>query len=101
MCHTWINRLTYQMMTLIVCSIFDKKDAFDFEIANFRDLPGNIPTTYGYGPLISQRIRYSWACHNYRNFSSLHSERLFNQNFSARKLIRTVYKFMGRYPELA
>ena len=49
-------------------------------------------------------IRYSWACHNYDNFSSRHSmlaERLFNQGFSARKLMRTFYKFMGRYPENA
>ena len=28
----------------LVCSIFDKKDAFDFDIVNFSDLSGNIPT---------------------------------------------------------
>ena len=60
----------------------------------------NTPT---YGTYISQVIRYSRACHNYDNFSSRHftlAERLFNQGFSARKLIRTLYKFMSRYPEL-
>ena len=49
-------------------------------------------------------LRNSMACHNYHNFSSRHSmlaEILFNQGFSVRKLMRTFYKFMGRYPELA
>ena len=87
-----------------VCSIFDKTDAFDFNIVNFPDLSGNIPTAPAYGTYISQLIRYSRACRNYDNSSSRHSmlaEKLFNQGFSARKLMRTFYKFMARYPELA
>ena len=69
----------------IVCSIFDKRDAFDFRIVNFPDLSESIPTAYG--RYISQLIRYSRACHNYDNFSSRHSilaERLFNKGFSAK-----------------
>ena len=88
----------------LVCSVFDKKDAFDFDIVNFADFSGNIPIAPGYGTYISQLIRYSRACHNYDNFPSRHSmltERLFNQGFSVRKLMRTFYKFIGRYPELA
>ena len=88
----------------LVCSIFDKRDTFDFDIVNFPDLSGNTPTAPAYGTYISQMIRYSRACHNYDDFFSRHSmlaERLFNQGFSARKLMRTFYKFMGRYPELA
>ena len=71
----------------LVCSIFDKSDAFDFDIVNFPDSSGNIPTAPVYGTYISQLIRYRRACHNYDNFSSRHSmlaERLFNQGFSAR-----------------
>ena len=84
--------------------MFDKKDAFDFDIVNFPDLSGNIPTAPAYGTYILQLLRYSGACHNYDNFSSWHSmfaERLFSQGFSVRKLMRTFYKFMGRHPELA
>ena len=61
---------------------FDKRNAFDFDIVNFPDLSGIIPTapaTY-----ISKLIRYSRACHNYDIFSSRHfmlTERLFNQGF--------------------
>ena len=88
----------------LVCSMFDKRDAFDFHIVNFPDLSGNIPTTPACGTNISQLIRYSRACYNYDNFSSRHSilaDRLFNQGFCMRKLMRTYYRFMGRYPEFA
>ena len=87
----------------LVCSIFDKRDAFDFDTVNFPDLSGN-PTAPTDGTYISQLIRYRWVCHNYDNFSSRHSmlaERLFNQDFSAREMMRTFCKFMGRYSELA
>ena len=87
----------------LVCSSFDKRDAFDFDIVNVPDLSGNIPTAPAYGTYISQLIRYNRACHNYDNFSSGHSMlagRLFHQGSSARKLMRTFYKFVGRYPEL-
>ena len=33
----------------LVCPIFDKRDAFDFDIVNFPDLSGNIPTAPAYG----------------------------------------------------
>ena len=68
----------------LVCSIFDNRDAFDFDIVNFPDLSGNIPTAPAYGTYISQLIRCSRTCHNYENFSSRHSmlaERLFKQGF--------------------
>ena len=88
----------------LVCLIFDKRDAFDFNIVNFSDLSENIPTSPAHGTYILQLLRYIRACHNYDNFSFRHSmlaERLFNQGFSARKLMRTFYNFMGGYPELA
>ena len=76
----------------LVCSIFDKRGASDFDIVNFPDSSGNIPTAPAYGTYISQLIRYSQACHNYDNFSprrSMLAERLFNQGLSAGKLMRT------------
>ena len=79
----------------LVCSTFDKRNAFDFSIANFLDLSGNIPTAPG-TTYMSELIRYSRACHDYDTFSSrqfmLAELRLLNQDFSARKLMRTFYK---------
>ena len=45
----------------LVCSIFYERDAFDFDIVNFPDLSGNIPTAPAYGTYSSQLIRYSQA----------------------------------------
>ena len=33
----------------LVCSIFDKRHAFDSDIVNFPDLSGNIPAAPAYG----------------------------------------------------
>ena len=41
----------------LVCSIFDKRDAFDFDIVNFLDLSGNIPTAPAYGTYTSKQIQ--------------------------------------------
>ena len=68
----------------LVCSIFDKRDVFDFHIFKFPDSSKNIPTAPAYGTCISHLIRYNRACHDYDDFSSLHSmlaDRLFNQAF--------------------
>ena len=91
-------------MVALFAQFFDKSDPFDFDIVNFPDLSGNIPTVPTYGTYISQLIRHRQACHSYDNFSSQYSmlaERLFNQGFSPRRLMRTFYKLMSRYPELA
>ena len=84
----------------LVCSIVDKRDAFDFDGVNFPDLFGNIPTAPVYGTYISQLLRYNRVSHNYDNFSSLHSM-LAVRRFSQRKLMGiTFYQFISRYPEL-
>ena len=38
---------------------YDKRDAFTFEIINYPDLSGNIPTNPAYGVMTSQVIRYA------------------------------------------
>ena len=48
----------YQIVTLCA-QFFYKRDAFDFDIVNFPDLSGNIPTGPAYGTYISPLIRYS------------------------------------------
>ena len=41
---------------------YDKRDAFRFEIINYPDLSGNIPTKPAYGVFTSQVIRYARIC---------------------------------------
>ena len=46
----------------IEVKIYDKRDAFKFEIINYPDLYGNIPTKPAYGIFTSQVIRYARVC---------------------------------------
>ena len=41
----------------LVCSIYDKKGAFNFRIVNFPDLPGNNPTAQQYIHLSADKIK--------------------------------------------
>ena len=95
LCHTSIDISNGNL----VCPIFDKRDAFDFDIVNFNDLSGNIPTAPAYGTYISQLVRYNHrACHNYENFSSRNSmlvERLFHQGFFCKKTDENILQIYG------
>ena len=43
---------------MFITKLYDKRDAFNFEIVNFPNLSGNIPSKTSYGVFISQVIRY-------------------------------------------
>ena len=70
----------------LVCSMFDKRDAFVFDIFNFPNLSGNIPAAPAYGTNISQLIRY-------RNYAVIMTTFLFDipclqKDFSAKVFLR-------------
>ena len=52
----------------IDCNLFDKRRAFDFEIVQFPDLTGCIPSKNAYGIIVSQLQRYYKACSNLSDF---------------------------------
>ena len=53
----------YEWLSLSVRpSVYDKRDAFKFEIINYPDLSGNISTKPAYGVFTSQVIRYARIC---------------------------------------
>ena len=47
--------------------LYDKRDNFTFLIVNFSFIRNNIPASHAYGVYISQLIRYSRACAQYRD----------------------------------
>jgi hypothetical protein len=62
--------------------LYDKRDDFNFPIANFPCIYSNIPAAPAYGVYISQLIRYSGACGSYQYFlhrGLLLTRRLLNQ----------------------
>ena len=46
---------------IVSTKIYDKRDCFDFEIANFPFLDGDVPHSTPYGVYISQVIRFARA----------------------------------------
>ena len=49
--------------------IYDKRDDFDFDTANFPFLDGDVPRSTSYGVYISQLIRFARVCSHVTDFA--------------------------------
>ena len=82
-------------------SLYDKQDAFSFDIVNFPNLSGNIPKKT-YPVVIAQVLRYANACMDYSHCVG-HSKTLItklrNQFYSGNILRRTFRTFCMKYKE--
>ena len=80
--------------------LFDKRDTFGFDIVNFPNLSGNIPTSQSYGVFISQLVRYARCCQkliDFRTRTSALVKRLLRQHFKFDKLCKTFRRFSLKY----
>ena len=83
--------------------LYDKRDAFHFEIINFPHMDSNIPSKPAYGVVISQLVRYQRVCCSYHSFvsrSHVLTARLLRQGYRYDRLCSTVKKFVHRYPHV-
>ena len=55
---------------IVSSKIYDKRDGFNFEIANFPFLDGDDPRSPSYGVYISQLIRFAKVCSNVDDFNN-------------------------------
>ena len=84
-------------------SIYDKRDDFNFHIANFPFLRSNIPTSPAYGVFISQLKRYARASSSYGCFilrATRLSNKLIEQGYVKERLKSSLRKFYGPYGDL-
>ena len=82
--------------------LFDKRDAFNFQIVNFPDLSGNIPNKHSYGVFVSQLIRYARCCDELADFTNRSKaliQKLTKQNFLLSQLRRVFERFAATYYE--
>ena len=89
--------------SLIVTSIYDKKDDFNFKVNSFPNLSGNIHSLRTHGVIISQLIRYSKVCLNVDDFiyrSRIMITKLLNQFFCSKELKRKFSHFYDKYYNL-
>lgn len=87
----------------LTTNLYDKRDDFDFPIVNFPFLCSNIPASPAYGMYISQLIRYSRACSQYKHFLErcvLLTNKLLRQGYVELRLKTALKKFYGRHREL-
>ena len=83
--------------------LFDKRDAFNFQIVNFPDLSGNIPNKHSYGVFVSQLIRYARCCGDVTDFTNRTKtliDKLTKQNFLLGELRRVFERFAATHYEL-
>ena len=86
-----------------ITKLYDKRDAFDFEIVNYPNLSGNLPKKTMYGVFISQIVRYSIACMEYENFINRCNQlttKLKGQGYEVFMLKLTLKKTLMRYPNI-
>ena len=87
----------------ITTKLYDKRDAFGFQIVNFPFMSSNIPSAPAYDVYASQLIRYARCCSNYGDFLSRHRAlvtRLLSQCYKINRLFNTFEKFYGRHTDL-
>ena len=83
-------------------SIYDKRDVFNYNIANFPFLGRNILALPAYDVFISQLIRYARAC-SYECFvlrATRLSNKLLEQGYVKECLKSSLKMFYGRYGDL-
>ena len=54
----------------VLSKIYDKRDDFDFDIANFPFLDGDVPRSASYGVYISQLISFARVCNDVTDFNA-------------------------------
>ena len=83
----------------LTCTIYDKRDDFDFNIVNYPHLDGDVPRATSYGVYISQLIRFARACTSVEDFNNRNrviTGRLLKQGYRYDKLRKTFTKFYNR-----
>ena len=85
---------------IVPTKIYDKRDDFDFEIANFPFLDGDVLCAISCGVYHSHLIRFARASSHVADFNSrneLLTQKLLKQGYRYHKLRKTFSKFYTRY----
>ena len=82
---------------IVSTKIYDKRDDFDFEIAHFPFLDGDVPRFTYYGVYISQLIRFARASSYVTDFNTcnkLLTQKLLKQGYLYHKLHKSFLNFI-------
>ena len=88
---------------IVSSKIYDKWDAFNFEIVNFPFLDGDVPRSPSYGQYISQLIRVERVCFYVNDFNNRNlflTAKLLKQVYRCHNIRKAFSKFYHRHSEL-
>ena len=88
---------------IVAFKIYDKRNDFNFEKANFPFLDGDVPRSPSYGVYISQLIRFASLCSNVDDFNNRNlflTAKLLKQAHRYNNIRKTLSKFYHRHSEL-
>ena len=88
---------------LVSCTMYDKRDDFDFEIVNFPFSDADVSRAASYGVYISQLIRFARVSSQVTDFNTrnkLLTAKLLNQGYRYHKLRKAFSKFCRRHSDL-
>ena len=80
--------------------IYDKRDAFDFDVVNFPFLDGDVPRSTSYGVYISQLIQFVRASSHVDDFNTRNkvlTAKLLRQGYRYHKIRKAFSKFYRRH----
>ena len=87
---------------VVSSKIYDKRDAFDFDIVNFPFSDGDVPRHPSYGVYISQLIRFACVCSHVEDINARNkclTAKLLKQGYRYHKLRKTFSKFYRKHYE--
>ena len=79
---------------------YDKRDDFDFQVVNYPNLKGNIPSLQSYGVYSSQLVRFcdiNLSINNFINDVNKMTHKFLNQGFSKEKLVKKYEQFLSKF----
>ena len=82
---------------IVSTKIYDKRDDFDFENANFPFLDGDVPRSTSYGVYISKLIRFARASSYVTDFitrNELLTQKLLKQRYRYHRLYKPFLNFI-------
>ena len=88
---------------IVSSKIYDKRNAFNFEIVNFPLLDEDVPRSPSYGVYISQLIRFAGVCFNVDDFNKRNlflTAKLLKQGYRYHKIRKAFSKYYHRHSEL-
>lgn len=88
----------------LLINVYDKTEAFNFDVIKFSHISSNIPDSVSYGVFLSQLVRIARICNRdvfFMDRAKLLTNYMVKQGYSKEKLLKVFFKFFENHKTLA